>query len=89
MYKSQHLTLSAGPGITPPLYIKYVLTPYMVIVGSILDEDAPAPPLFLSRYVILLINLWIGVFVGEQGLWTCGLGEDRGVGVGRGCFMST
>ena len=44
----------------------------MVIVGSILDEDAPAPPLFLSRYVILLINLWIGVFVGEQGLWAWG-----------------
>ena len=28
--------------------------PYMVIVVSILNEDAPAPPLFLSRYIIYL-----------------------------------
>ena len=28
--------------------------PYMVIIGSILNEDAPPPPLFLSSYVIYL-----------------------------------
>ena len=32
----------------------YNACPYMVIVGSILNKDALAPPLFLSRYVICL-----------------------------------
>ena len=39
-----------GPCITPSPYT----CSYMVIVGSILNKDAPPSPLFLSRYVIYL-----------------------------------
>ena len=41
--------------ITPLPYTNYKACPFMVLVGSILNQDALAPPpLFLSRYVIYL-----------------------------------
>ena len=42
------------PGITPPPYTKHVLIWSYTVVGSILNEDALPPPLFLCRYVIYL-----------------------------------
>ena len=33
-------------------------SPYLVIVGSILNEDALPPPLLLSRYVTGLSTIW-------------------------------
>ena len=42
--------------------------PYMVIVGSILSEDALPPPLFLSRYIIYL---WSTCFLVQ--ISACGL----------------
>ena len=36
---------ACGPGFTPPPYI-HKACPYMVRVGSILNEDAPAPTPF-------------------------------------------
>ena len=43
LYTCQHIYSALRPGITPLLYTKHVLM-YMVIVGSILNEDAPPPP---------------------------------------------
>ena len=48
------------PGNTPPPHTQSMSIYFLVMVGSILNEDAlrPPPPSFLSRYVIYL---WVGI----------------------------